>query len=345
MSGRQKNFRRVAVVTGDHQQPDATKPDGRYSADDLRYHNTMCAALDSLDGYDFEFISDHSNLIERLRDDPPDFVLNFCDTGFRNVAVHELHLPALLELYGIPYSGAPPACIAICYDKAIVRQVADSLAVPAPREMYLAPDQGWDRLDEFSFPAFIKPNRADGSVGITRDAVVRNPREARAHIAELRRQLPGHALLLQEYLPGAEYGLTLIGNPGTGYRVLPPLTVDYSGLPEGLSPILAYEAKNQRDSPYWTQIHYRPAELDGDRLMGMVDSAERLFARLHCRDYARFDFRTGVDGAIKLMEVNPNPAWDHEAKMALMAGYAGKSYAELLGMILAAAQARLTRGG
>ncbi|MGC1955882.1 MAG: hypothetical protein WA970_25605 [Gammaproteobacteria bacterium] len=31
-----------------------------------------------------------------------------------------------------------------------------------------------------------------------------------------------------------------IMDPGRSFRVLPPLTVDFSGLPQGLAPILAY---------------------------------------------------------------------------------------------------------
>ena len=44
--------------------------------------------------------------------------------------------------------------------------------------------------------------------------------------------------------------------------------------------------------------------------------------------------RTNADGVIKLMEVNPNPAWDYAAKLAFMSGFAGMSYAEMLGLLV-----------
>ena len=69
-------------------------------------------------------------------------MINFCDTGLRNVAAQELHVPALLEMMGVPYSGASPACMALCYDKQIVRLVAGALDVPVPREICLEPDPG-----------------------------------------------------------------------------------------------------------------------------------------------------------------------------------------------------------
>jgi len=56
----------------------------------------------------------------------------------RNHAPHELHGPALLELLGIAYSGAGPTCLGLCYDKALVRGLAQSLGVPVPFEIHLS---------------------------------------------------------------------------------------------------------------------------------------------------------------------------------------------------------------
>ena len=65
----------------------------------------------------------------------------------------------------------------------------------------------------------------------------------------------------------------------------------------------------------------------------MIDSSSRLFERLECRDYARFDFRADAKGEIKLLEVNPNPGWCWDGKMNLMASFQGMRYSELLGQI------------
>ena len=66
-----------------------------------------------------------------------------------------------------------------------------------------------------------------------------------------------------------------------------------------------------------------------------------LFERLDCTDYARFDFRADAKGEIKLLEVNPNPGWCWDGKLNLMAGMGGMRYADMLRMILEAAQARI----
>ena len=217
-------------------------------------------------------------------------MVNFCDTGFRNVATQELHVPALLEMLGVPYSGASPACMAICYDKQIVRLVAAAQGIPVPREVCLGRDQTLPERSDL-YPALIKPNQGDGSVGITKDAVVRSREEAERYLAWLRRELPGRAMLVQEYLPGPEYGVGLIGNPGSQLEALPALEVDFTRLPAGLAPILSLESKTLPNSPYWTEIRFRRAEAEREVLARMVGHAKRLFARLGCRDYGRFDFR------------------------------------------------------
>jgi D-alanine-D-alanine ligase len=333
---------RICVLTGDPRLPDSTKRNERYNEEDFATHRAMRDAFESLPGFRFEFLDDHTALLERFAHHPPDLVVNLCDTGFRNVAAQELHVPALLEMLGVPYSGASPACMALCYDKQIVRLIAEAQGIPVPREICLEPDRDLpDRAD--LYPALIKPNQADGSVGITKDAVVRSATEAERYIASLRRELPGRAILVQEYLPGPEYGVGLIGNPGDRLEALPALEVDYTRLPAGLAPILSYESKALPDSPYWTEIKFKHAETDAAVLARMADHARRLFARLGCRDYARFDFRCAADGEPRLLEVNPNPAWANDGKLAFMAGFAGIAYPEMLRMILDAALHRVGR--
>jgi D-alanine-D-alanine ligase-like ATP-grasp enzyme len=56
----------------------------------------------------------------------------------------------------------------------------------------------------------------------------------------------------------------------------------------------------------------------------MENAAVALFGALGCRDYARFDFRAGTDGVIRLLEVNPNSSWCWDGKMAIMAGITGE---------------------
>lgn len=330
---------RLLVLTGDHTLADPTKWYGGYSDVDLELHRIMVEALESLGRWRIEVCSEHAGLIDRLRADPPDLVMNFCDTGFRNVAAHELHVPALLEMLGVPYTGSPPQALALAYDKSLVALVADSIGVPVPRERVVPAGAELD-LRGVAYPALVKPAQGDGSVGINRTAVVHDADALHRQLEWFRAELPGRTALVQEYLPGPEYGLALVGNPGS-LRPFPMLEVDFSRLSAEVPPILAFESKTGPDNPY-NDVGIVPARLDPEVMAELADRAGRLFQRIGCRDYARFDFRTAADGTIKLMEVNPNPAWSPEAKLAHMAGMDGIAYPQLLELLVDTAWTRTT---
>ena len=336
------SVKRLTVVTGDHHKADSTKLGSAWSPQDLDMHRQMVEALESLGRFDIVVIDDHEALFDKIIGARPDLVVNFCDTGIFNQPTRELNLPAWLELQDIPYTGATPQAMVLCFDKQAVRLVAEALGVEVPRESYLPASAPPDRLPDF-FPSLLKPNQADGSVGITRDAVVRDAAQARKYLEFLRRELPGRDVLWQEYLPGPEYGIGLIGNPDVGYANLPPLEVDFSRLPAKLDPILSFESKTDPNSPYWTEIGFRKAEVEPDTAARMVGWSETLFRRFGLRDYGRFDFRVAADGRPKLMEVNPNPAWAPDGKLAIMAGFAGYPYPRMLELVIDAAIGRIGR--
>ncbi len=334
-----KKVIQVSVLLGDSSLPDTVKMGGKFNPEDLETINILKRNLEKLPDYKFQYIEDHKAFFNKLTTRPPELAFNLCDEGFNNQATMELHVPALLELLNVSYTGAGPGCLSLCYNKANVRSIAASLDVDIPTETYFDPNDQAANLPSL-FPAMIKPNCGDSSIGITQKAVVHNAVELMSYIDHLRETLPGVPLLIQEFLPGKEYSVGLVGNADK-FEALPILEVDYGKLPADLPQILSYESKWDPDSPYWTSISYKEAELDDETRRQLLHFSNRLFERLECRDYARFDFRADATGKIKLLEVNPNPGWCWDGKLNLMAGFAGMDYAQLLDMILQAAVERI----
>jgi D-alanine-D-alanine ligase len=330
----------VTVLLGDPRLPDDIKLGGQFNPEDMDTIRKLKGALAELTNYTFRYLDNHATLARDLDELRTDLVLNLCDEGFNNDPFKELHVPALLELRRIPYTGAAPGALAACYDKGLVRAVAMTLDVPVPLETYVRPGDQGATLPSV-FPAILKPNYGDSSQGITKDAVVHNKGSLLDYLERLRVEFPRRPILVQEYLTGAEYSVGLIGNPDQGLRALPILEVDYSRLDPSLPRILGYESKWDPASPYWTEIRYHEARLTDNQQAQLIEHSMRLFERLGCREYARIDFRTDAQGEIKLLEVNPNPGWCWDGKFNLMAGFQGTSYAEMLGQILAAAEERL----
>ena len=331
----------IGVLLGDPRLPYAYAPGGVFGEEELKAVDNLRRALDTLEGFRFTYFDDHAVLIDALREQKPDLVLNLCDTGFRNEWERELDLPALLQLLDIPYTGAGPTGIVLSNDKALMSAAARMSGVLVPEQQVV--DAAREPLElPSSYPAFIKPNVSAGSFGITEKSLVRNDEEARSYLRWIAPQIQATEVLIQEFLPGAEYTVGLIGTPGAGFEVLPPLEIDFGALDEGLPPILTHGSKADPDSPYWSQLSFRRAELPPEKLERLGADCARVFERLDFRDYARFDFRDGEDGRPRLLDANINPTWYEGGKLSLMAGWAGHDYATMMRMILEAA---LTRAG
>jgi D-alanine-D-alanine ligase len=329
----------VRILCGDPRLAYEYGVDGTFSQEEVEAVERACHALSERPGYQVSVLDDHTRYIDELRANPPDLVLNFCDTGYRNQLAQEPNIPAFLEMLDIPYTGAPPAAMHLCGDKSLVRHVAAAHSIPVPNEKLVDLNADPLVLPDL-YPAMIKPNGGCGSMGIAPDCVVHDGAEADAVLRRLAGEIERPQALIQDFLTGPEYTLGLVGNPDTGFTVLPTLEVDYSDLDPELPPILAYGSKADPASDYWRALRFRQAEVSPEIAAQMIDQASFLFGRLGFRDYARIDFRAGADGIPRLLDANFNPTWNWDGKMAIMAGWHGMDYGQLLEAIVKAARQR-----
>ncbi|MFA7114654.1 MAG: D-alanine--D-alanine ligase, partial [Candidatus Omnitrophota bacterium] len=131
-----------------------------------------------------------------------------------------------------------------------------------------------------------------------------------------------------------------IGNLPDNINILPLIEEDYSALPDDLPKICGYEAKWDPNSPYWN-IRSIQADIPEAVQKYIEESSLRLFERLECRDYCRFDWRLDNNGDPHLLEVNPNPGWCWDGHLARMCKFADISYQDMLHKVLLAAQERI----
>ena len=339
-----KEVKNIAVIMGDPKKQDIIKPSYVFDDDDFYTINQLRGALKQVEenGLHFFYFNNHDTLIQDLvkMKDKIYFAFNLCDEGYTNDARKELHVPALLEMLGVFYTGGGPQCLAYCYDKSLTRGVAEEMGIPVPQAIFIKSEDTKFDLP-FSFPVIVKPNFGDSSFGITQNSVANNHEEILSAITEIREKFGYEKpILVEEFLTGKDISLGIIGNPPNSYNVLPITEEDYSLVPEGLPRVCGYEAKWLPDSPYWN-IKSIQAELPEDVKNFVTDCCVKLFERLECRDYARFDWRLDSKGNPKLLEVNPNPGWCWDGHLAKISNFAGMSYSEMLGAILNAADQRM----
>ena len=208
----------ITVIMGDPNKPDPLKPSSVFDEDDFYTINQLKRALAELNSeFQFNFMTNHDNLFSDLikLKGKTDLVFNLCDEGWNNNPTLELHLPALLEILNIPYTGAGPQSLACCYDKSLVRGAARELGVPVPTGCFIKPSDSIFELP-IDFPVIVKPNFGDSSIGITEKSVASNFEDLLNAISAIREKLGyDKPILVEEFLEGQEVTIGIIGNPSS----------------------------------------------------------------------------------------------------------------------------------
>jgi D-alanine-D-alanine ligase len=290
---------------------------------------------------------------ERLRDARPDIVFNMAE-GLSGQN-REAHVPAICEFYGIPYSGSDPFTLSLALHKARTKQMLQFHGIPtAPFVLVdsLADAQAVRRANLLRYPVFAKPVQEGSSKGITEKNYIRDGDELLAAVAGLL-EVYEQPVLLEEYLPGAEFTCGVIGN-GKEARVLPIVGIRFDVLPEGALPIYGFEAKwiwDRPDQPL--QMFECPASMAGHLRKSIEDVTLRAYHAVGCRDWSRIDVRLDGSGVPNIVEINPLPGIlpnpDDNSCLPKAAAAAGMGYDELIQTCLIAAAkrqgVRLTRVG
>jgi D-alanine-D-alanine ligase len=347
VKAKKSELKNVVVLMGDPEKPDAVKPTGVFDENDMATIRYLKIALSHLKDYKFTYLVNHNSLLNDLIKLKPrtDFVLNLCDEGFVNDPKKELHIPALLELLNIHYTGATPQGLAYCYDKSLVRGIAREMGIPVADAVFIKPEDNVFDMN-IDFPVIAKPNYGDSSIAITAENVANDFEELNDAIISIREKVGfDKPIVIEEFLPGKEITIGIIGNPPESYTILPFAEEDYSALPPELPKICGYEAKWLENTPYFKLLQSVPATLPEETEKILTEQCLRLFERLNCRDYARFDWRFDQQGIPKLLEVNPNPGWCWDGHLAKMATIKGMEYAEMLQLILQTAEQRFSNNG
>lgn len=321
----------VAVLHDRVPQEDAS-PDQK---DVLVQAEAVSAALRQL-GHDPITVStslDFSALSKQLLNLRPSFVFNLVESVEGHGRLIYLP-PAVLDILGIPYTGAGTDAIYLTTNKPATKKELRAAGIRTP--------EGFSRKDLVRNPDFspgpyiIKSVWEHASIGLDEDSVVTpaQPEELLAALVE-REKMLGVACFAESYVEGREFNLSMLASD-TGVQVLPPAEIRFEEYPQGKRRIVGYRAKWLESS--FEYLHtIRSFEFPtGDRplLQSLSDMAIRSWRLFDLRGYARVDFRVDAGGHPWVLEVNVNPCLSPDAGFAAAATAAGLSFTEVVERIV-----------
>jgi D-alanine-D-alanine ligase len=271
--------------------------------------------------------------VEQIRDQRVDIVFNLCER-INHSSLLEPHAASLLDILQIPYTGSNPFTLGLCLDKIRVKKLLAFHEIPTPRWDYLYEES--DEFDpDFPLPAIVKPANSDSSIGITNDSVVDSRQALQRRIEYVLHELKRPALI-EEFVGGDEYDVSIMGNWEDAQQVLPLSRSVFESMPEGYWPMYPYEAKFLGSEVHKRSIEVqRPPKGVSARLTTLISEiALDAYNVLGCSDYGRAEVRVDSKGNPFVLEVNPNPSIGPTDCVPSVAGLTGMAYGDFLEEIL-----------
>jgi D-alanine-D-alanine ligase len=291
---------------------------------------TIEAVATSLEdrGHNVRVFEGNMHVIEQLREfmpgvvarERPGLVFNLA-YGIQGVSRYT-HLPAMLEMLGVPYLGSTPQAHALALDKVIAKILFDSQGISTPRFWnFASPD---DRFDDVLFPVIVKPKMESASSGLR---VVEDERSLRDAVADLIAKFKQH-VLVEQFIQGREFTVGLIGNGDV--EVLPVLELDLEGDP----------ARIRDDEERNPLRKICPADLSRQKTDELQNMARRAFEALGLFDFARIDVRMDENETPYLLEINSMADLGQDGAYVAAAEAAGYSYEAVINRVLDVAAVR-----
>jgi D-alanine-D-alanine ligase len=264
--------------------------------------------------YEVKKIPFDEKFFENIKD--IDFVFNLATSGGKEG--RQIHVPAILDLLNIPYTGSTAFVHTICLDKFVTKVILSFYGISTPKFILIKENEDIPSNFSLNFPVIVKPVREGGALGLTKDSVVYDFERVKKCVNRIHKEFNEPALV-EEFIEGKEVTCGIIGNKDE-IEVLPLLEIDFYSLPDDVEKFYSYRVKNEIENIKY----YCPARLEKDVEEKVKEGAIKSFKALGLRDYTRMDIRI-KNGEYFILEVNSLPLlvpnYSDILKMAEKVGY------------------------
>ena len=264
--------------------------------------------------------------IKLLADEKPDFVFNLVES-INNKGELNYFVPALLNLYAIPYSGNPLEAIFLTSNKTICSKMMKNAGINNPAS-YL-PSQ-YNMLKQ-GRKYIVKPIWEDGSLGITSESVFDWNAASEAKIMGL----DDAHWFIEDFVDGREFNISVLAGKD-GPQVLPPAEIVFVNYTDEKPKIIDFKAKWEMDSfEYINTVREFPGnKLNAKLLSNLRNAALSCWQLFGLRGYARVDVRTDSSDNVFVIEINGNPCISPDGGFVAATKEAGYQFTEVLQHII-----------
>ena len=253
--------------------------------------------------------------IKKIRKFKPDIVFNALHGRYGE----DGYIQSVLEIEKIKYTHSGVLASSICINKLISKKIFQKNKILTPKFIIIKqninsnPNNIFKFVNKkFKFPVVIKPINEGSSVGV----YICNKKN---FIRNLRKLKPEKEILVENYIPGREIQVAIIGNKKLGTIELVPKRKFYD-----------YKAKYDKSAK---TRHVIPVDLPPKKIKEVENIALKAHKITGCKGVTRSDFRFN-NNKFYLLEVNTQPGMTELSLVPEIARFKGMNFYNLIKWII-----------
>ncbi len=266
------------------------------------------------------------NEIATLSLEKPDFVYNLVES-INNKGELNYFIPALLNLYSIPYSGNPLEAIFITSNKTLASKAMKNAGISNPAS-YKPSEMN---LLKKGRKYIVKPIWEDGSLGITEKSVF----ECKPGFENILTGLDDAHWFIEDFIDGREFNISVLAGEN-GPEVLPPAEIVFTNYDDKKPKIVDFKAKWEMDSfEYLNTVREFPGtNLNIQLEENLKQAAIECWNLFGLKGYARVDARTDENDNVFVIEINANPCISPDGGFVAATKEAGYPFLDVIKRII-----------
>ncbi len=224
-------------------------------------------------------------------------------------------IQGLLEILGVPYTGAGPMGSSVSLDKGLTKQIVSAVGVKTPQWQMIEKDK-IDSLktSPFPLPIIVKPNREGSTIGMS---IVRHTDEFKPALQKAADC--DETILIEQFISGTEVTVGIIEG-----QALPVLEIVPKG---GFYDFTSKYTKGMTE-------YIVPARISEGVREEVTKATEKVFSLLKLSGFARADYIIDAQGQSYFLEINTIPGMTETSLVPKAAVAAGISFEDLCERVL-----------
>ena len=266
-------------------------------------------------GYRVKEIDGKGDFVSKLKKIRPKVVFNALHGKFGE----DGYVQTILDVLKIPYTHSGAVASSLAMDKAISRIIFNKNNLRTPKYFLIRKNDKSSvnkkiKKKRIKFPIVIKPVNEGSSLGVY---ICKNNFEFKKNYKKLIKEYD--RILVEQYIPGKEIQVAVMGNKALGAIELIPKRKFYD-----------YKAKYSNKAG---TKHIMPAPIPYKKYNEVLFLAKKAHDILGCQGITRSDFRF-YNNKFYLLEINTQPGMTNLSLVPEIAKYKGISFEDLVDWIV-----------